>query len=80
MHFNSHEVSMMAQNAMKIDKQGILYVKEKQDNIFRTVEGQIKIYSYLYFTILMIFFCGNTHECFQDCVCIICIYIYNVLP
>ena len=39
MRFNSRELAQLAQQAASVDKEGVLYMKEKQEGIFKTKEG-----------------------------------------
>jgi hypothetical protein len=39
MRFNSRELALLAQQVANVDKEGVLYMKEKQDSIFRKSEG-----------------------------------------
>ncbi|KAL8598733.1 hypothetical protein ACOMHN_033297 [Nucella lapillus] len=44
MRFNSRELAQLAQQAASVDKEGVLYMKEKQDSIFKTKEVYIDRY------------------------------------
>ena len=39
MRFNSRELAQIAQQAASVDKEGVLYMKERQDSIFKRQEG-----------------------------------------
>ena len=43
MRFNSRELAQLAQQAANVDKEGVLYMKEKQDSIFKVKQGKYHI-------------------------------------
>ncbi|XP_076468181.1 inositol polyphosphate-4-phosphatase type I A-like isoform X2 [Babylonia areolata] len=44
MRFNARELAQLAQQASSVDKEGVLYMKEKQDSIFKSKEVYIDRY------------------------------------
>ena len=40
MRFNSRELAQIAQQSASVDKEGVLYMKERQDSIFKRTEGR----------------------------------------
>nr|KAG5706290.1 hypothetical protein BaRGS_026072 [Batillaria attramentaria] len=43
MRFNHRELALLAQQTSNVDKEGVLYMKEKQDSIFKKAEGGYRV-------------------------------------